>query len=82
MTERFERALEKLTKDEKRNIRKSLLLLMDNPHHPGLHVKKMGGTGNIWEVRSSKTIRMTFEMKGSFIILRNVGEHGSVLKNP
>jgi hypothetical protein len=42
----------------------------------------MAGTGNLWEARSSKTIRMTFEMQGSVILLRNVGEHDNVLNNP
>ena len=81
-TARFERALEKLSIDEQLNTDKTLLLLGDNPHHPGLHVKKMEGAANIWEARCSKSLRITFKIQGNFIVLRNVGQHDRVLKNP
>jgi len=81
-TEQFEQAYEKLTKAEKRSVRKALTLLGDNPKHPGLRVKKMEGTGNIWEARPSKRLRMTFEMAGETIFMRNVGEHDKVLRRP
>ena len=81
-TEQFEQAYEKLTNAEKRSVRKALTLLGDNPKHPGLRVKKMEGRKNIWEARSSKRLRMTFEMVGEIIFMRNVGEHDKVLKKP
>lgn len=81
-TEQFEQAYEKLTKAEKRSVRKALTLLGDNPKHPGLRVKKMEGRKDIWEARSSKSLRMTFEMVGETIFMRNVGEHDKVLKRP
>ncbi|MBI4216367.1 MAG: hypothetical protein HY687_03115 [Chloroflexi bacterium] len=81
-TEQFEQAYEKLTKTEKRSVRKALALLGVNPKHPGLRVKKMEGRGNIWEACSSKRLRMTFEMAGETIFVRNVGEHDKVLKRP
>ena len=79
-TEQFEQAYETLTSAEKRSVRKALALLGDNPKHPGLRVKKMEGRKNIWEARPSKRLRMTFEMTGETIIIRNVGEHDKVLK--
>lgn len=81
-TEQFEQAYEKLTKAEKRSVRKALGLLGDNPKHPSLRVKKMEGRKDIWEARSTKRIRMTFGMTGETIIMRNVGEHDKVLKKP
>jgi mRNA-degrading endonuclease RelE of RelBE toxin-antitoxin system len=81
-TEQFERAYEKLTKAEKRSVRKALTLLGNNPKYPGLRVKKMEGRRNIWEARPSKRLRMTFEMAGEIIIMRNVGEHDKALKRP
>ncbi|MBI2957803.1 MAG: hypothetical protein HYY32_03065 [Chloroflexi bacterium] len=81
-TEQFEQAYEKLAGIEKRGVRKALTLLADNPKHPGLRVKKMEGRKNIWEARSSKRLRMTFEMAGETIVMRNVGEHDKVLKRP
>ncbi len=81
-TEQFEWAYEKLTGTEKQSVRKALTLLGDNPKHPGLHVKKMGGRKNIWEACPSKRLRMTFEMSGETLFMRNVGEHDKVLKKP
>ena len=81
-TEQFELAYEKLTNVEKRSIRKALTLLADNPGHPGLRVKKMEGGRNIWEARPSTRLRMTFEMAGETIFMRNVGEHDRVLRRP
>ena len=81
-TEQFEQAYETLTSAEKRSVRKALALLGDNPKHPGLHVKKMEGRKNIWEARPSKRLRMTLEMAGETIFMRNVGEHDKVLKRP
>ena len=81
-TEQFEQAYEKLTKAEKRSVRKALTLLGDNPKYPSLRVKKMGGRMNTWEARPSVRLRMTFEMAGEIIVMRNVGEHDKVLKRP
>jgi mRNA interferase RelE/StbE len=81
-TEQFEHAYGNLTGVEKRSVRKSLALLSDNPKHPSLRVKKMEGTKGIWEGRASKRLRMTFEMTGGTLIMRNVGEHDRVLKRP
>lgn len=81
-TEQFEQAYEKLTKAEKRSVRKALGLLGDNRKHPSLRVKKMEGGKNIWEARPSTRLRMTFVMAGEIIFMRNVGEHDKVLKRP
>ena len=81
-TEQFEQAYAKLTDAEKRRVRKALTLLGDNPKYPSLHVKKMEGRKDIWEARPSKRLRMTFEMTGETIFMRNVGEHDKVLKRP
>lgn len=81
-TEQFERAYEKLTIAEKRSIRKAITLLGANPKHPGLRVKKMQGGRDIWEARPSKGLRVTFEMDGEIIFMRNVGEHNKALKRP
>lgn len=81
-TEQFEQAYEKLTKAEKRSVRKALALLGSDPKYPSLCVKKMEGRQNTWEARPSKRLRMTFEMAGETIVLRNVGEHDKVLKRP
>jgi len=81
-TEQFEQAYEKLTNAEKRSVRKALALLGDSPKHPGLRVRKMEGGKNIREARPSKRLRMTFEMAGETIFMRNVGEHDRVFRRP
>jgi len=81
-TEQFEQAYNRLDKDEKQSIQKALSLLSVNPRYPGLHVKKLEGRGSIWEARPSRRLRMTFEMTGTTITMRNVGEHDRVLKRP
>ena len=82
LTEQFEQAYGKLTDAERRSVRKALSLLGENLRHPSLHVKKMEGRKNVWEARSSKRLRMTFELLEGIIIVRNVGEHDKVLKKP
>jgi len=81
-TELFEQAYEKLASAEKRSVRKALALLGDNPKYPGLRVTKMEGRQHIWEARPSKRLRMTFEVVGETIVMRNVGQHDKVLKRP
>jgi mRNA interferase RelE/StbE len=81
-TEQFEQTYEKLTSVDKQSVRKALAQLGSNLKHPGLHVKKMEGSKDIWEARSSKRLRMTFEITGEIIVMRNVGEHDRVLKKP
>ncbi|MBM3183415.1 MAG: hypothetical protein FJZ83_05195 [Chloroflexi bacterium] len=81
-TEQFEQAYEKLTTAEKQSVRKALALLGDNPKYLSLRARKMEGKQNIWEARPSKRLRMTFEMAGETIFMRNVGEHDKVLKSP
>jgi mRNA-degrading endonuclease YafQ of YafQ-DinJ toxin-antitoxin module len=81
-TDRFQRAYNDLEDDEVEQVKKALRLLAGDPRHPGLRVKKMQGTEHIWEARASRTLRLTFEMHGDLIILRNVGAHDTTLRNP
>lgn len=82
ITEQFEQAYEKLTGVEKQSVRKALTQLSSNLKHPGLRIKKMEGRKDVWEARSSKRLRMTFEIAGEIIVMRNVVEHDKVLKKP
>lgn len=82
LTGQFEDAYDKLSAADKRSVRKAITLLGGNPRYPSLHVKKMEGHRSIWEARPSDRLRMTFEMSGDTITMRNVGEHDKVLKKP
>lgn len=81
-TGQFEQAYNRLARDDKESVQKALSLLSVNSRYPGLHVKKLEGRNRLWEARPSKRLRMTFEMTGNTITMRNVGEHDRVLRRP
>jgi len=81
-TKRSRRAYRKLSKNDKPRVDRALRLLVENPHHPGLRVKAVQGSVDVWEARASDAIRLTFEMQGDMITLRNIGRHDEVLRNP
>ena len=79
---RFQRAYADLDDEQVELAKKALRLLTSNPRHPSLRVKKMQGTADIWEARASRSLRLTFEMRGDVILLRNVGAHNETLRHP
>lgn len=81
-TDRFRRAYNSLSDHDAERVEKAIRLLAADQRHPGLQVKKMQGTQGIWEARASRALRLTFEIHGELVILRNVGEHDKTLKNP
>jgi mRNA-degrading endonuclease RelE of RelBE toxin-antitoxin system len=60
---------------------KQFILLLENPHHPSLRLKKIKGHPNIWEGRVTKRYRFTFQISGDIYLLRRIGTHG-ILKTP
>jgi hypothetical protein len=56
--------------------------MMKDLKYPSLGVKKMKGTRNIWEARASLSLRITFQLTGDVIILRNIGHYDETLKQP
>jgi len=78
---RFNRDYKKLTPQSKKRINHALLQMERDLEHPSLETKKLKGTNSIWEARASKSLRITFNLKGKLIILRTVGEH-KVLNRP
>jgi hypothetical protein len=81
-TARFKRAWEELTEEEKELGRKALRRLAIDLGYPALRVKKMQGTGHIWEARVSRSLRVTFELEGDALVLRNIGRHDETLERP
>jgi mRNA-degrading endonuclease RelE of RelBE toxin-antitoxin system len=81
-TRRFQRAYIRLTDEDAEQVKKTLQLMAENLRHPSLHVKKIRGVDNIWEARAGLAIRLTFEIQGDVMILRNVGLHDKTLKRP
>jgi len=81
-TERFKKSYKKLSDEEQKTLQKKLDLMSLNPHHPSLRTKKVQGTDNIFECSINMAIRMTWQYDGDSILLRVIGDHDAVLKNP
>jgi mRNA-degrading endonuclease RelE of RelBE toxin-antitoxin system len=81
-TSRFKKAWQELSGSEKNLARKALGNLAADLGYPALRVKKMQGVEYIWEARVSRSLRMTFEIEGDTITLRNIGRHDETLENP
>jgi mRNA-degrading endonuclease YafQ of YafQ-DinJ toxin-antitoxin module len=71
-----------MAKEEKARDRKALRNLAADLWYPALRVKKMQGVEHIWEARVSRSLRMTFQIEGDTIILRNIGRHDETLERP
>ena len=59
----------------KKVLKKKLMLLIDNPRHPSLRVKKIQGQKNIFEASITMSIRITWQYHDDGLLLRNLGEH-------
>ena len=81
-TARFVKAWSKLIDEEKVSARKALKTLAADMKYPSLQVKKVVGAKDIWEARGSRSLRITFQIRDDVVILRNIGHHDEVLKQP
>lgn len=82
-TERFKKSVLDLDGRTREKLRKQLEILISNPRHPSLGVKKIKGTKSVFEARVDDHYRFTFEYgKKNEIVLRVVGPHNSALKKP
>jgi len=80
-TERFKKDLKRLPIEIQARTGKALELFVSNSRHPSLHVKKMEGAPDIWELRVSDNYRITFQFVQEGVLLRRVGTH-HVLRQP
>lgn len=80
-SKRFKRDYQALPKPIQRRTEKQLALFLQNPRHPSLGVKKMGGFQNTWEGRITKNYRFTFQIREGACILRRIGAH-DILDTP
>jgi mRNA interferase RelE/StbE len=81
-TDRFKNAWSQLDEKGKKSARKAIENLITNIKYPSLRVKKIKGTGKIWEARVGRSLRMTFEIRADIVTLRNIGHHDETLKQP
>jgi len=81
-TEVFKKDFGQLPKRVQEKFVKKFRLFMENIRHPSLRVKKMEGHKNRWEASIDMFYRFTFEIHDDFYMLRRIGPHDNVLKNP
>lgn len=81
ITAPFEKDYAKLPEEIKTRFKKQLTLLLSNPTHPSLRLKKMKGHKNRWEVSIAMAYRFTFELAEDSYILRRIGPH-DILRKP
>lgn len=79
-TKTFVRDYRKLPKEIQEAVDKQLELLLSNPRHPSLNVKKMNDPRNIWEGRVTVSYRFTFQFENDTFVLRKVGTHDTLKK--
>ena len=80
-TRLFDRDYARLPEELRERVDKQLALLLGNPRHPSLGLKRIRGTEDIWEARITRGYRMTLQIVGDTFILRRIGPH-DVLRQP
>jgi mRNA-degrading endonuclease YafQ of YafQ-DinJ toxin-antitoxin module len=81
-TKTFDKTFIKLPERIQIKAEKAIKLLIKDFFHPSLHTKKMSGQKDIWEARADYKYRFTFTLENDTIILRVIGNHDEVLRNP
>ena len=75
-TERFQKHYQGLTPQEKKQLRKKLELLAENPSYPSLQTKRIQGTDKLFECSVNMDIRIIWYYEGdTMIIIVDVGHH-------
>lgn len=80
-TRTFDRDYAHLPAAMRERVDKQLALLLSNPRHPSLGLKRIVGTESLWEVRITRSYRLTLQVAGDTFILRRLGPH-DVLRRP
>lgn len=81
-TERFKREYKKLSSEVRKQAQQQFQRLLDDPTHPSLRVKRVQGTDNIWEASVNMSVRFTFHVRGDSYVLRTIGDHKRVFRQP
>ena len=80
-SDHFKKMFGKLPIDIQDRTGDTLERFLSNARHPSLHVKKMEGSPDIWEMRVTENYRITFQYVREGILLRKIGTH-DVLRHP
>lgn len=71
----FWRAYASLSGPNCRAARRAYTLFTENPNHPSLRFKKLGGYEDVWSIRVNEQYRAVGERKGDTIIWAWIGTH-------
>jgi len=80
LSNRFVKSYKKLDRVIRLQVEKTLQIIVINPNHPSLRLKRVQGTKDIWEARVNMSIRITLTLSEDTIQLRNVGTHEQVFR--
>lgn len=80
-TGRFKKDFKRLDRLIQDRVITTLEQFLANPSHPSLRVKKMEGTPDVWELRVSENVRITYQHDHGVVYLKRVGTH-DILRHP
>ncbi|MBI9039231.1 MAG: hypothetical protein JEY97_13940 [Bacteroidales bacterium] len=81
-TDSFKKDYKEIPVAVQEKFKKKIILFFENIKHPSLRVKKIGGHKHKWEASIDMFYRFTFEIHHDFYLLRRIGPHDRVLRNP
>ena len=76
----FWRAYAALDSRNREAARRAYRLFLENPSHPSLRFKKLGGYEDIWSVRITEQYRAVGERRGDTVIWFWIGTHNEFEK--
>jgi mRNA interferase RelE/StbE len=74
-TAAYDKSFALLTPAIQKRALEKLALYENDPRHPSLRVKRLEGVENIWGLSVTKSYKITFQRKGTIVLLRNIGTH-------
>lgn len=75
-TRQFKKHFELLALQERKQLRKKVEILAENPFHPSLRCKRIRGTAELFECSVNMDIRIIWCFEGGqIILLLDVGHH-------
>lgn len=77
----FKRHYKFFGEKQRKQIRSKLNLLVSNPSHPSLRIKRIKGTAGLWEMSVNMDIRIIWKYEGeAMILMLDIGHHDILKK--
>lgn len=76
LTDRFEKNYKKLNTKIKKQLKKKIEIMQDNPFHPSLRTKRIQGTNDLFEFSVNMDVRVIWHYEDDkLILLLDIGHH-------